>query len=106
VKAFRVTLSDLAIADILEQADWYERQAGPALPQRWERGVTRTLLRIIQRPRAGSPCRFKASELGGIRRVAVSGFPKHLIFYQFQRDEVVVLRIVHGARDLEGLFTD
>ena len=106
MKAPRITLSELAIADILEQADWYERQAGSALPQRWERGVTRTLLQIAQRPRAGSPCRFKAGELGGIRRAAVSGFPKHLIFYQFQRDEVVVLRVVHGARDLERLFSD
>jgi toxin ParE1/3/4 len=104
VKAPLINLSKLAIADILEQADWYERQAGPVLPQQWERAVTRTLLQIIQRPRAGSPCRFKAAELAGIRRVAVSGFPKHLIFYQFQGDEVVVLRIVHGARDLEGLF--
>jgi toxin ParE1/3/4 len=106
VKAPRITLSELAIADILEQADWYERQAGPALPQRWERGVSRTLLQIIRRPRAGSPCRFRTSELGGIRRMAVSGFPKHLIFYQFRGDELVVLRIVHGARDLEGLFSD
>ena len=106
MRAPRITLSELAIADILEQADWYERHAGPALPLRWEKAITRTLLQIIQRPRAGSPCRFKAVELAGIRRVAVSGFPKHLIFYQFERDTVLVLRIVHGARDLEGLFSN
>lgn len=41
----------------------------------------------------------------GARRVAVTGFPKHLVFYQSRGDEIVVLRIVHGARDLESLFS-
>jgi plasmid stabilization system protein ParE len=30
----------------------------------------------------------------------------HLVFYQFREDEVRVLRVVHGARDLEALFSD
>jgi hypothetical protein len=47
---------------------------------------------------------FSATELGGARRVPVAGFPKHLVFYQSYPDEIVVLRIVHGARDLESLF--
>jgi len=28
----------------------------------------------------------------------------HLIFYQLQHGEILVLRVVHGARDLESLF--
>lgn len=32
-------------------------------------------------------------------------FPRHLLFYRFERGEVFVLRIVHGARDLEDLFS-
>ena len=105
MKASRITLSELAIADIVEQADWYERQAGPELPQRWERGVTRTLLQILQRPGAGAPCHFKAGELRDVRLVAVSRFPTHLLFYQFQEGEIVVLRVIHGARDIENLFS-
>lgn len=34
----------------------------------------------------------------------VRGFPTHLIFYQRQNTRIVVLRVVHGARDLESLF--
>lgn len=106
MKASRITLSDLAVADILQQADWYEVRVGLALSKRWERAVTSALMQIIQRPEAGSPCRFKARELRDVRRTSVRGFPKHLIFYQFQGGEVVVLRVVHGARDLEGLFSN
>ena len=53
---------------------------------------------------AGSSCRFSAAELLGTRRVPVSGFPKHLIFYKVEGREVFVLRVIHGACDVENLF--
>jgi toxin ParE1/3/4 len=105
VKEHQITLSEAAVADILEQAEWYEAQANQKLAKRWEKAVTSTLLRISRRPHAGSPCSFSATELRGARRVPVAGFPKHLVFYQSDRDQIVVLRIVHGARGLESLFT-
>lgn len=104
MKPSRLTLSDLAVADILEQAGWYEAHSGKKLGVRWEDAVTASLLRISRNPNAGALCSFKAQELRGIRRMSVPGFPKHLIFYEFQKSKVVVLRVVHGARDLESLF--
>lgn len=44
-------------------------------------------------------------ELEGVRRTMISGFPKHLLFYRFDEEEVFILRVVHGARDLERLFS-
>ena len=105
MKAQRIILSEAAAADVLEQAEWYEAHADLHLAKRWERAVVSTLLRISRLPNAGSPCSFRAAELQGARRVAVTGFPKHLVFYQSRGDQVVVLRIVHGARDLESLFS-
>jgi hypothetical protein len=43
VKKSTVAFSDAAIADILEQSDWYEGQADRSLAQRWEEAVTATL---------------------------------------------------------------
>jgi plasmid stabilization system protein ParE len=40
----------------------------------------------------------------GTRRVPVSGIPKHLISYKVEGREVFLLRVIHGARDLENLF--
>jgi toxin ParE1/3/4 len=105
VKAPHLTLSDAAVADILEQSEWYEKQAGEKLAKRWEKAVTSTLLRISRGPRTGSPCKFKSTELRGTRRAPIRGFPRHLDFYLFYPEEIVVLRIVHGARDLESLFS-
>ena len=104
MKLQRITLSDAAVADILEQADWYESQADYKLAERWENAVTTSLLRILKGPRLGQLCHFKSEELGDVRRAFVRGFPKHLVFYRFRDKELFVLRIVHGTRDLESLF--
>ena len=104
MKKPRLVLSDAAIADILEQATWYEQQSGTALAKRWERAVTSAVLRTLNAPATGTLCSFRSPELIGLRRRAVIGFPRHLLFYTFYDNEVFILRIVHGARDLENLL--
>lgn len=104
MKPLRIILSDAAVADILEQADWYESQADYKLAERWENAVTATLLRILKGTRLGQLCHFKSEELRDVRRAFVRGFSKHLVFYRFRDTELFILRIVHGARDLESLF--
>ena len=97
-------LSDAAVGDILEQAEWYHQQSGHMLAKRWESAVTAALLRIVKNPLSGPPCIFTAADFQGIRRMRVARFPKHLIFYQSEGGEVLILRVIHGARDLESLF--
>ena len=41
-----------------------------------------------------------------MHRISVAGFPKYLIFYQAREGEILILRVVHGARDLESLFSE
>lgn len=106
MKAPGLVFSDAAIADILDQSDWYAGKAGRSLAKRWEAGVTATLLQIARGPGTGSPCKFGAEELRGTRRMFVARFPKHLIFYQVRENEILILRVVHGARDFESLFSE
>jgi len=81
-----------------------QRMSVRHLAERWDKAITSALLRVIRNPAAGSPCRFRSPELNDVRRIAIRGFPKHLLFYRFCKQEVLVLRIVHGARDLERLL--
>ncbi|HLW84363.1 MAG TPA: type II toxin-antitoxin system RelE/ParE family toxin [Candidatus Sulfotelmatobacter sp.] len=104
MKRAKLRLSDAAVSDILEQADWYNHRSGQILGKRWESAVTSALLRIVRNPRSGSPCTFEADELRSIRRMPIARFPKHLIFYKVEDREVVILRVIHGARDLENLL--
>ncbi len=97
-------LTDVAVSDIQEQADWYERRSGPALARRWENKVTAALIRIAKNPGSGAKCGFSADELQGVRRMSIAGFPRHLIFYYAGKGEPLILRVLHGARDLESLL--
>jgi len=47
---------------------------------------------------------LNAEELHSIRRMPITRFPMHLIFYRVENCEIVILRVIHGARDLESLF--
>ena len=60
MKKPRLVLSDAAIADILEQADWYLEQSGRPLAQRWEKAVTSAMSYVVSHPSAGSPCTFRS----------------------------------------------
>jgi toxin ParE1/3/4 len=97
-------LTEVAVSDIQEQADWYEERSDHALAARWEKEVTASFIRIKKNPHSGARCAFNAYELQGIRRMPIGGFPRHLIFYRAGKVEVRILRVVHGARDLESLF--
>jgi len=101
----RLVFSDASIADILEQAEWYAAHSGQPLALRWQKAVMTAISRLLSRPATGAPCKFRSSALRDVRRATISGFPKHLLFYRFDDDEVFVLRVVHGARDLERLFS-
>lgn len=82
MKTQRLRLAEAAVADILEQADWYERQSNLELGQRWETAVTKALVSVSANPESGALCRFSATRLAGVRRTNVPRFPKHLVFYQ------------------------
>jgi plasmid stabilization system protein ParE len=100
----KIRLTEIAISDIQEQADWYEQRSDRALSRRWEKEVTAGLARIEKNARSGAKCVFSAYELQGIRRMPIAGFPRHLIFYRAEKVEIRILRIVHGSRDLESLL--
>jgi toxin ParE1/3/4 len=104
VKNAWFVFSDAAVADILEQAEWYFTQSGQSLAKRWDKAVTSAVLRVVRNPASGTPCVFRPAELRNVRRVTIAGFPKHLLFYRIRKTEILVLRVVHGARDLEKLL--
>jgi len=55
-------------------------------------------------PGIGGTCHFKNPLFDGIRVWSVTGFKNYLIFYRLLTDEIEVVRILHGARDLESIF--
>ena len=57
-------------------------------------------VRILRRPKAAQDAEELADYIAKDSRV--KGFPSHLIFYVEHIDEIEVVRILHGARDLDA----
>jgi toxin ParE1/3/4 len=52
----------------------------------------------------GRQLQFKRPELEGLRSFRVQGFENHLVFYLPRDFGIEVVRVLHGARDLEAIF--
>ena len=98
MKRIRFTISELAAADILEQAEWYEAKAGASLAQRWEKAITSALVRVARNPESGSRCSFSAQELQGVRRTTISGFPKPDILSRLATGNADTSGVAWGTR--------
>ncbi len=59
---------------------------------------------LSSHPEAGSEHSFLSPSLKGTRSWPVRGFEKWLVFYQLHTYEIVVIRILHGARDIDNLL--
>jgi toxin ParE1/3/4 len=59
---------------------------------------------IGQSPGIGGICRFKKQLLHGVRVSPISGFKNYLVFYRVLPDEIEVIRVLHGSRDLPAIF--
>ena len=55
-------------------------------------------------PALGGLCESDHPNLAGLRLWPIRRFPKYLILYRPLDDGVEVLRVVHGARQIEELF--
>ena len=67
--------------------------------------VELTFTWVCQFPLAGKRIRTPRTHLAGIRMIPVQGFREYLIFYLPSENEVKVLYVIHGARNIPILLT-
>jgi toxin ParE1/3/4 len=60
--------------------------------------------KLAEMPGMGRLREFQNPALSPIRSWPVRGFRNYLIFYRPLPDGIEVLRVVHGARDVDSLF--
>jgi toxin ParE1/3/4 len=56
-------------------------------------------------PDIGRPYRSTEAGLQDVRMVSVGWFRSYLVFYRRRDDEVEVLRVRHGARDVRSILS-
>ena len=101
-----VTQRPRARLDLLEQFVYFGEQADVDLAERYFAAIDKTCLQLVKHPQSGTLYDSGIARLNGLRRFPVSGFDKYLIFYLPHENGIDVIRVLHGARDIEDLFAE
>src|SRR5438270_177599 len=99
----RVIIDPEADRDIEEQFDYLaDRNIDAAL--RFLQATSDTFELLATMPGMGAPRRYNNPRLAGVRMAPIQGFKNYLAFYLTTEDSIQVLRVLHGARNIEEIF--
>ena len=94
-----------ADADLDDIAAYLQAQSrGPDLPLRFLERAEATFQLLAKSPGLGESRRTTVPGLAGLRSYRVLKFPKYRVLYRPTADGIEVVRVLHGARDLDTLF--
>lgn len=96
----RVAKHRKAKRDVL-QAFVYIGQDNLGAAERFLAAFDRDVRTLADMPGIGAKREFPNPKLAGPRSLPITGFTKYLIFYRYDAREVQILRVIHGARDIE-----
>jgi toxin ParE1/3/4 len=94
-----VSIQPRADADLVEVAAFLA-QDSIDVALRFLANARSTIDGLIENPHIGPRFRGVSDRLVEVRYIPVKGFERHLVFYQATKDQVRILRVLHGARDL------
>ncbi len=61
---------------------------------------------LLQNPFLGRERPVRIPRLWGLRCFGIPGYRNYLVCYSVDADAVVVLRVIHGARDIEAVLEE
>ncbi len=79
-------------------------EASLTTSDRFLEAVEKAYKRLAEMPGLGVLRDYGNPALSGMRVWPVPKFPKYLIFYRATDTELEILRVLHGARDLDAIF--
>ena len=99
-----VTHRSRARLDLLKQFVYFGEEASVELAERYFAAVDETCALLVKHPNSGTRYESSVKRLEGMRRFPVRGFDNYLIFYLPQPGGIDVIRVLHGARDIDNIF--
>jgi plasmid stabilization system protein ParE len=93
--------TDVFVADVERQFEWYVANAGWEIADRYPGAVEATCRLLGQHPYLGPPAGFAHPRLRDWRFfLALRPFNMHVLFYEVVSRDLVLRRAMHGQRDL------
>jgi toxin ParE1/3/4 len=98
----KLIFSSVFEADFAAGVEYLAREASEEIATRWEIAIYRAVAQLQKHPQLGRLRRDLNPS--GIRTFNVKVFPRYLIFYTVRDQELILLRVRHGAMNLHALF--
>jgi toxin ParE1/3/4 len=99
----RIIRSDRALADLEEHAE-YIRQRSPRAALRFLDAVESLFHQLASMPGIGQLYQTTHPLNHDLRCFPVPKFPSHIVYYQPLGDGIIVIRVLHGARDIDRII--
>ena len=90
----------------IEEHSWFISRDSEEAGLKFPLACDATFEFLAGTPHVGSSRRFLNSKLSGLRQWPVQGFPNHLVFYFPLKNGIEVVRVLHGARQIEDVLED
>ncbi|MCW6048816.1 type II toxin-antitoxin system RelE/ParE family toxin [Lyngbya sp. CCAP 1446/10] len=104
--SYQLIVKNRATQDIRQQANYILVNGNARTAERFLQLAEATFAQLATIPGMGKIVRLVYSRMGEIRQWRIKDFQDYLIFYQIQDDRVEILRVLHGARDLEDILSN
>jgi toxin ParE1/3/4 len=99
----RIIKSDLALNDLEEQAE-YIRQDNPRAALRFLEAAEATFRQLASMPGIGERFETDNPLYRDLRGFPISKFSSRVVYYKPLADGVIIIRVLHGARDVDRIF--
>jgi toxin ParE1/3/4 len=103
--SYRVSIHSKAMRDTNKYANYISKDSVDAALRFYE-SVTQTTRLIADHPARWPRYEAVDPRVGEIRRRAVVGFDKYIIFYRILDDVVEIVRVIHGSRDIPTILAE
>jgi toxin ParE1/3/4 len=94
-----------AATDIDEIVD-YLAEENPSVAQGFIRDLQKSFDLLTSNPKIGVKRQYRLEALSEIRMFPLKKFSSYLVFYQADDGAIDVVRLLHGHRDIERLFSE
>lgn len=101
----RVLRRGAARRDLVEILDYLIREGSPDTARRFRETAEAAFNRLADMPGLGT--RYEATDpaFGEVRYFPLpSRFKRYLVFYRPVADGIEIIRVLHGARDIDGIL--
>ena len=100
----RIYILPAANRDLDDQAEYLTVHQSLQMGLRFYRAAEETFRLIARNPALGKRAECRSPFLQGMRMLVLKQFPSHLVFYRSTGEGIEIVRLLHGARDIEAIF--